>query len=523
MKSRFALSDPRLVPLALFLAWVLVCIPLLFVKVLPTVDFPNHLARSYILAHSDTMPGYLEFYQPRWAMLPNLASELILVPLAHVMPIEAAGKIFLALLFGFSIYGGARLNKALTGEWTLLGLAPALFLYNRIFAYGFINYLFGVALLPLALAIYIENKDRPAKRILMNALWMAALFIAHIDAFALYVVCAIAFDVSRLRENGGWRKPVLRDLAALCGLIAIAGIVVIKTSPTASAATAMHYNFIPKISMLLSTLKTGIGSADLLFCALVVGMIAFLFATKHIKVSKFGVPLIAGLTVAYLLAPANFKDSYYVDARIPMVLGIITLASLARVPGSSQRWAGAAIGLLLVFRVATTSASYASWQQRLDSVMADLRRVPAGSVLLVSQEGSKQFSNVDGWLPRLRHAPCLLLLEKPVMAQDLFTFPSQQPIVRATPYEKIDLPENLGKTDRGVFEKYAETAVAKSTELGISERPQYLFYIKKPGQLSLPPQFMPVVERSHYGIYRISGGHASSVAKSKPYSSTRSG
>jgi hypothetical protein len=53
--------------------------PLLFTSVPPLVDYPDHLARMWILVHGS------ENYQANWHLLPALAMDLIVPPLAHFM------------------------------------------------------------------------------------------------------------------------------------------------------------------------------------------------------------------------------------------------------------------------------------------------------------------------------------------------------------------------------------------------------------------------------------------------------
>ena len=62
-----------------------------FSTVLPPIfDYPNHLARMHLLAE-----GGDRFYAVRWAALPNLAEDLIVPPLARLMPLALAAKLFL--------------------------------------------------------------------------------------------------------------------------------------------------------------------------------------------------------------------------------------------------------------------------------------------------------------------------------------------------------------------------------------------------------------------------------------------
>jgi len=46
--------------------------PLTMTDVPPLMDYPNHLARLYALAFIGSDPILARFYQPHWAIIPNL-------------------------------------------------------------------------------------------------------------------------------------------------------------------------------------------------------------------------------------------------------------------------------------------------------------------------------------------------------------------------------------------------------------------------------------------------------------------
>src|SRR5215469_18135242 len=59
--------------------------PLLWVQVPPLVDYPNHLARMWILAHGAEIAELANNYNINWRILPNLAMDLVVPALAQVM------------------------------------------------------------------------------------------------------------------------------------------------------------------------------------------------------------------------------------------------------------------------------------------------------------------------------------------------------------------------------------------------------------------------------------------------------
>lgn len=72
--------------------------PIWTVRYPPIVDYPNHLASAFVLAHlKDPSFHFSGFYAADWNTSPYLAMDVILVGLQRFMPIEIAGRVLLSL------------------------------------------------------------------------------------------------------------------------------------------------------------------------------------------------------------------------------------------------------------------------------------------------------------------------------------------------------------------------------------------------------------------------------------------
>ena len=64
----------------------------------PLLDYPNHLARAFVLAHlNDSHFTFQQFYRADWGPYPYLGMDASLAVLARLFPIETAGRIYLRL------------------------------------------------------------------------------------------------------------------------------------------------------------------------------------------------------------------------------------------------------------------------------------------------------------------------------------------------------------------------------------------------------------------------------------------
>jgi hypothetical protein len=198
--------------------------PLLCASVPPLVDYPNHLARMWILAQNGAVPELAQNYVVAWRLLPNLAMDLVVPALAQSMPLEIAGRLFIALTMLSLVAGTIVLHRALHGRLSLWPLSALLFLYNAALFWGFLNCLFGIGMFLLAFSGWVASRHwRPAPRILLFAAVASLLLILHLFAFCLYALAVGSYELGhRLSE----RPLSLRGLLSLCaaGLQFIPGL-----------------------------------------------------------------------------------------------------------------------------------------------------------------------------------------------------------------------------------------------------------------------------------------------------------
>ena len=61
---------------------------------------------------------------PHWAIIPNLAADVIVPPLLHLMPVHVAGRCFLGAVLLLNLAGVIALHGALFRRLSLSGLWP---------------------------------------------------------------------------------------------------------------------------------------------------------------------------------------------------------------------------------------------------------------------------------------------------------------------------------------------------------------------------------------------------------------
>ena len=192
--------------MALFIALtLLISIPIWTHPLPPLSDYINHLARMQVIAELPNNRQLAAFYELNWQVIPNLAMDIIVPPLARIMNVYLAGQVFLVSMFVLIISGILMLNRVLVGRFSVLPLIAIPLLYNFVFLVGLMNYLFGIGVAIWALAGWISvRRTRMANTV---------RFIDGLDCRALFLPSL------RTRDLRDW-SIFIRGFAALGAAIA---------------------------------------------------------------------------------------------------------------------------------------------------------------------------------------------------------------------------------------------------------------------------------------------------------------
>jgi len=425
--------------------FALATLPLWFAAFPPLHDYPFHLARMAVL--DDLLNGgpRAAFYDWNTLLLPNLAMDAVVLALAQVMPVQVAGRVFVWLTLGGMFAGTIALHRVLHGRRSLVPLAAALLLFNWIFLMGFLNYLFGVALLLWGLVLHLRLRERAAwLRLAVGTLTGLALFFAHFVALMLYAIVVgglelrAAWPLWRAARRIAWRDLVLGGLPFL----APAALFLLGSPTAQEAGKRISYHegqvFIParavlhKVEHLLKAPLSGDLMVDGIGAVIVAFGITVMLRLARVTLApalRWGLAAIAAL---YFVAPWGLFGGWFLDARMPIVAGLLLIAML-RVEFRSAAWrqiALAGLVALLAGRAVGLSLTWAEADRTIQRVAAAQALVPDGSVLFAAIGGEfKERSYAENWQPPLRHIATLAMANAPVFVPATFALASQHSMV----------------------------------------------------------------------------------------------
>lgn len=412
---------------------LLAAVPLFSTVLPPLFDYPNHLARMHLLSE-----GGNQFYAAHWEPLPNLAQDLIVPPLARLMPLDIASKLFLVAIFGLITGGTIWLNRVATGTWRMWPLLAFLLLYNRIFLWGFLNYLFGIGVAFAGIALWLGlERERWWLRILASSLVALACYLSHIAAFGFYALVIIGIELSP-----GWGELRARRWTALGRRIAIAAtqfvipaVLFFAYWHPAAAAGISYGAFWRKADLLFSVFDNYDRAFDIVCLALFLGLIGWLAATRRLQLAP-RLDGAAGLVFgAYLFLPSQIYGGAGADHRMPVAIFLLLIAATAaKFPNRRTAAAiGAAAAVLLVARLAVIEYVWLRADRVYSADFTGIDMLPRGAKLAVAYPGSAvNFAPV----PEV-HLAVLAVARREAFVPTLFAYHAQQPIELKPPYAAL--------------------------------------------------------------------------------------
>lgn len=410
---------------AFALALTLAAVPVFSTVLPPLVDYPNHLARMHLLA-----VGGDAFYAVRWAALPNLAEDLIVPPLARLVPLDVAAKLFLIMIFASMAGGTIWLNRVASGGWRLWPLLAFLFLYNRIFLWGFLNYLFGVGVALCGAALWLAlEKKRYWLRILSSSLMALTCYFSHIAAFGFYALVILGIEAEpattelRARQWPALRRRILVAVAQF-----VAPIVLLLGGSHRAAPGPIGYGAIwRKADLLFSVVDNYDRMFDIACFGLFLGLVGVLAWVRRLGLSRRLAWATGIVFVIYLLLPSQIWGGSGTDHRLPTALFLLFVAASA--PRFSNRRVAAAVGvsaaLLLVIRLGVIERVWREADRVYSADLVGIDELPRGAKLAIAHPAD--LFHVSA-VPEV-HLAALAVSRREAFVPSLFAIPGQQPIV----------------------------------------------------------------------------------------------
>lgn len=494
-------ARPRLAGLTLVMFAALAAvalIPIFTVIVPPLGDFPNHLARMYILHDGGRSPYLSQYYQIRWAILPNLAMDLLVPPLLSVLSVWTAGKLFLILTLVLDITGIIALNRVMFGRltpWPLLGF---LLLYNQVVLVGFVNFLFGVGLAFWVAAVWAGLRPaRPRLAVAVTMLLAVAVFFAHVEALLFLGILMLGTELAGVTRGNALGRALSLALAFVPAALLFL-----------SWHTGTHQNLgyrepFQKLIYLLWIFDNYHKPFDLGCAVLYIGFFAIALGTGLLRAAP---PLKFWLAIAiaaFIASPDTVFGGASADIRLPLFIAMLPIAGSEPGPRAGRRFL-VATGIVAVsvfaIRIAMLEQVWRQARTLYDADMATLSMLPQGARLAGSFDWSPT-ADIRADIPQF-HVPMLAVPLREAFVPTVFAYQGLQPLAIAPAF--ADLPVTA-PTEIMWAAFVGNDAAAKARVASVLARYDYVvFYDKKPITVRPTPCLSFVKGVPSFQLYKIS-------------------
>ncbi len=444
------------------LSFLTLLAPFLLGEIPPLTDYPNHLARYWLIAGGASEPALAAFYRIDWFnAVTNVGVDRMVAMLAPVASGFALGHLAVLAAAVLPPLGVLALNHATTGRITAWQVLFPLAAWSTTFLMGFLNFQIG-----LGLALLFAAVDPLARPDLWRVLerrgmgWGVAairiplgLILAadHLFGLLFYAVLLAGLGMgSGPLSLGHWQTLLLRlRRAALAGawcLVPLAITATHKALPGTEGAAqsfdhSIQYNVMPgKLATLFSVLASYNVFQEMVLAGALVALFVWLNKRRALTAHVGLMVACAGLVALAILAPSRAAGASWIDRRFPIMALFCGLAALQLRKGVSPRFAlafgGASLGLACL-QSAWVGWNWRAMERDMQAVRQVLAAVPAGATILPLQHdptlalkwhapaGRYMFGVGDA---TYRHFPALAVPFRHAFVPDLFAARGLQPL-----------------------------------------------------------------------------------------------
>lgn len=374
----------RLLRLAVIVALAAaLLLPIWYVAFPPLLDYPNHLARAFVLQHlHDPAYNFGKYYRADWGLYPYLGMDAALAVLCRIFPIETAGRVLLSLC--------ALALPAAT--WLFLGeidpgsdaKAPWVLLiaFNVFFLEGFVNFDLGLAVALAALALWLRwLKNRGNARWLTLLAAFTALYFVHLLGFA---IAALVMAAYLALSKASWRDWARSGALGLPGVAAY-----LYSSRVGLGAQAVAFRTLDdKLDSLGMFLHGYLPALDwIALGALAAYFFAAVWRNPEFRVNWRWLGVAAFLFALFWAIPYQWGESSDLDVRVLPVVFVAILASV-RVGRRGKALAAVPLVVFAAWMVSVTR-HFASEQTELAGLARSFDAVPRNALVFPIVEGDQ--------------------------------------------------------------------------------------------------------------------------------------
>ena len=417
---------------AVALVSVVFLFPIWFTGYPPLLDWPNHLARAYVLARYAKVPEFQNAFEVRWDLLPNLGVDILGTVLLYWLPYSLTSKIILSLALLLFVAGCIRVSLGFHQRVSLTTVLALYFAYNFMFLYGFMNYMLGLGIFLLTYGYWLRSENNPSpKKVVLLAILGVACFFMHLSAFVFLLLAIGTHVMISLLQ----RKLTLARLGYALGFVII---------PVLLFATYnLRYGEVPNslelrwegIHSKLKGLVYLFASYDFGIDALFAGLLCLLlWSVPSLPTKLHWVGAVTGFVymLSFLAFPTTgYVGTWAIDRRFVVPAAVLIVLSVGVVHFPPRRYA-LLLALASVLVISRAGWIWSQWMPLSTSIGQQVNLIqqvfsPGDWIypVVMLERRDKQ-----SWVKQMAfgHVICYAVVTRNAITPSLFAYEGQQPI-----------------------------------------------------------------------------------------------
>jgi len=460
VSSESVLDRPATWWTSLALMLTALIVPVLATPVPPLTDYPNHLARCYLLAFGQSDPVLSQMFSAHWQIIPNIAVDLLLPALMHVFSPLTAGRIMLALCVLLPTSGAVALSYAYFQRRSFWQIAAGFAAFNALFLMGFMNFELAIGIALWGAAAWIHYREKfPASTVASGAFVASLAFFFHMFGFCFYALLIGSYELSVLVGNDFRTRPDPRyalKRASLLAITLLVPVILYFSSPLQHVQDAAGWPHpAQKVANFFGPFLEYSSAFDILTVIPLIAFLIFCVMQRRARISAAALIAFVVLLAIYVVMPRSIKGTYFMDIRLPVMMGFMVFAGfMPKMFASRKRVAvGVLFGVLFVARITFLTSVWMHSQRDVDDVRQAIESVTPGSRVLAADVVCTDNPDWCASMPIHRRLPELaptywhlasfVLLDRHAFWPNIFAEDGKQPIEIKEPYrdlQAIDSP-----------------------------------------------------------------------------------
>lgn len=439
---------------------ILVLIPVLVVEFPPMPDYPNHLARLWLISGGADISPLNRIYTVDWhGIATNIGIDLAAKFFGHIIPPFLLGRFLLALAVILPPLGAILLHRSMFGKWHFWQILFLFFWCTETLLLGFLNFQISIGLALLFAAADICIKNFPVWLLLLcRSIFGIILILVHPFGLMFYGVLLAGLSFGKAAVQSADVYPRLKR-AILTGLIVglpIFGVIIYTGAfpglNNGAGFSVKYTNFYNSIIGLESPFISYNLIIDTILGILFIRLALHLLTSG--KNDRHTGMLVAALTVAVIACamPVRLGQASCMNIRLPLMAVFMAMLSVCPQDGNRQEshtfYPVIAAGLVLL-RTAWILWNWTAAEPMLNSVKEALSAIPAGARILPMRHISAPSlfpldGRTIGSVETYRHMPALAVPWHHAFDPMLFTQYGLQPVHTTEAYAAASVHKGGG-------------------------------------------------------------------------------